>query len=71
MDSCNDAFKPWEQLTPDEKSSRLRLNLSRFIEHANEQNIVRNLALDALKTRVAVLEAELKRMTSRMARLER
>lgn len=64
-------YKSWEQLTPDEKNGWLRHNLCRFIEHTNEQGIVRNLAVDVLKARLERVEAELKRMAARMARLER
>ncbi len=64
-------YKSWDELNADEKNGWLHNNLSRFIEHSNEQGIVRNLALEALKARVAALETELRRMASRLARLER
>ena len=64
-------YKSWDELNADEKNGWLHNNLSQFIEHSNEQGIVRNLALEALKARVAALETELRRMASRLARLER
>lgn len=64
-------YKSWDQLTAEERNGWLRDSLSRFIEHSNELGIVRNLALETLKARVTALEAQLKRMASRMARLER
>ncbi len=66
-----ESFKPWDQLTADEKIERLRHDLSSFVERSDEQNTIRHQAVDALKTRLAATEAELKRIAARLGKMER
>jgi hypothetical protein len=66
-----ETFKPWDQLTADEKIERLHHDLSRFIERSEEHQAVRHQALEAVKAHLAATEGELKRIAARLARLER
>lgn len=65
------AYKPWEQLTAEEKTERLHHDLTRFIEHANEQSVIQSHMIEAMKAHLATIEAELKKLATRLARLER
>lgn len=66
-----EAYKPWEQLTAEEKTERLHHDLTRFIEHATEQSVIQGHTIEALKARLTAIEAELKKLATRLARLER